>query len=245
MSGQPSRNEHPLSDPLDPLDPSAGVKRKRSSVGTPVSDQSSISSQSASPSASPNSDTLPPSRQDGTAATSVNNLPDIEGRDKDAGEEQAQTPTTSASAPTPTHAVVATSSLSDAHHNRLRYKPPQESRMPDKHWRLYIIKDGIELDVLHTHRQPSFLLGRDRTLADIYTDHPSCSKQHAVLQFREITRSEVQVILPFLVDLDSTNGTFVNGQRIPPHMFYELRASDVIKFASSTREYVLMDPDKI
>lgn len=30
----------------------------------------------------------------------------------------------------------------------------------------------------------SYLFGRERRVADVPTDHPSCSKQHAVLQFR-------------------------------------------------------------
>ena len=58
-----------------------------------------------------------------------------------------------------------------------------------------------ELPILYIHRQSSYLLGRDRKVADIPLDHPrykyclcsmqfngfflsSCSKQHAVLQYR-------------------------------------------------------------
>lgn len=33
-------------------------------------------------------------------------------------------------------------------------------------------------------RMSSYLFGRERRVADVPTDHPSCSKQHAVLQFR-------------------------------------------------------------
>lgn len=39
-------------------------------------------------------------------------------------------------------------------------------------------------DPLPIHRQSFYLFGRERRVADIPTDHPSCSKQHAVLQFR-------------------------------------------------------------
>lgn len=42
------------------------------------------------------------------------------------------------------------------------------------------------LDVLHISRQSCYLLGRDRAVADIPIDHPSISKQHAVIQFRNI-----------------------------------------------------------
>jgi smad nuclear-interacting protein 1 len=44
----------------------------------------------------------------------------------------------------------------------------------------------IHLDVLHISRQSCYLMGRDRAVADIPIDHPSISKQHAVIQFRNI-----------------------------------------------------------
>lgn len=34
------------------------------------------------------------------------------------------------------------------------------------------------------------------------------------------------IVKPFVIDLDSTNGTFVNDQEIPPSRYYELRARD-------------------
>ncbi|CAN0560954.1 unnamed protein product, partial [Laminaria digitata] len=37
---------------------------------------------------------------------------------------------------------------------------------------------------LHIHRQSAYLVGREKRVADIVVDHPSCSKQHAVIQFR-------------------------------------------------------------
>lgn len=37
-------------------------------------------------------------------------------------------------------------------------------------------------------RQSCYLFGRDRAIVDIPTEHPSCSKQHAVIQFRQITK---------------------------------------------------------
>lgn len=41
-------------------------------------------------------------------------------------------------------------------------------------------------DPLPIHRQSVYLFGRERRVADIPTDHPSCSKQHSVLQFRRV-----------------------------------------------------------
>lgn len=41
-------------------------------------------------------------------------------------------------------------------------------------------------DLLHISQQSCYLFGRDRGVVDIPLDHLSCSKQHAVLQFRLI-----------------------------------------------------------
>lgn len=46
------------------------------------------------------------------------------------------------------------------------------------------------LDLLHIHRQSAFLFGRDRNVVDVPIEHPSCSKQHAVLQFRQIVETD-------------------------------------------------------
>lgn len=43
---------------------------------------------------------------------------------------------------------------------------------------------GCLQEPLPIHRQSLYLFGRERRVADVPTDHPSCSKQHAVLQFR-------------------------------------------------------------
>ena len=65
---------------------------------------------------------------------------------------------------------------------------------------------------------------------------------------------------PFIIDLESTNGTLVNDEIIPVSRYYELRPSDgktfsfaqllpaytlhlVIKFGQSLREYVLLHDD--
>ncbi|KAG2216095.1 hypothetical protein INT45_010243 [Circinella minor] len=128
----------------------------------------------------------------------------------------------------------------------LKYNEPAEAAKPKDKWRLYVFKGDQQIDLLHIHRQSSFLLGRDRIVADIPIDHPSCSKQHAVLQYRLVPDTEndpsnkTKVVKPFIIDLGSTNGTFLNGDQIPSTRFVELRMKDVLKFGESTREYVLL-----
>lgn len=66
----------------------------------------------------------------------------------------------------------------------IKYSEPPEARIPKKRWRLYPFKNDEALPVMYIHRQSAYLLGRQRRIADIPIDHPSCSKQHAVLQYR-------------------------------------------------------------
>ncbi|XP_051825784.1 smad nuclear-interacting protein 1-like [Antechinus flavipes] len=127
----------------------------------------------------------------------------------------------------------------------IKYNEPLEARIPKKRWRLYPFKNDEVLPVMYIHRQSAYLLGRHRRIADIPIDHPSCSKQHAVFQYRlvEYTRADGTVgrrVRPYIIDLGSSNGTFLNNQRIEPQRYYELKEKDVLKFGFSSREYVLL-----
>ncbi|XP_018582454.1 smad nuclear-interacting protein 1 isoform X2 [Scleropages formosus] len=127
----------------------------------------------------------------------------------------------------------------------IKYNEPPEARIPKRRWRLYPFKNDEALPVMYIHRQSAYLLGRQRKIADIPIDHPSCSKQHAVFQYRlvEFTRSDGTTgrkVKPYIIDLGSGNGTYLNNQRIEPQRYYELKEKDVLKFGFSSREYVLL-----
>ncbi|OVA19169.1 Forkhead-associated (FHA) domain [Macleaya cordata] len=132
----------------------------------------------------------------------------------------------------------------------LLFTEPPDARKPNVRWRLYVFKAGKVLnEPLYIHRQSCYLFGRERRVADIPTDHPLCSKQHAVIQFRQVEKqqlddhgmlSDQQVIRPYLMDLGSTNGTFINDNRVEPQRYYELIEKDTIKFGNSSREYVIL-----
>jgi smad nuclear-interacting protein 1 len=138
----------------------------------------------------------------------------------------------------------------------LKWTEPPEARAPPSKpgWRLYVMKDGNpapdQKDPIKLRRS-CFLFGRDRPTVDIPTDHNSCSKQHAALVFRSVQANKNEellaydqvaerVIKPYLIDLQSTNGTKLNGKKIDDSRYYELRQFDVIQFGNSTREYMLM-----
>lgn len=146
----------------------------------------------------------------------------------------------------------------------LKFSEPPEARIPNTRWRLYVFrrkssdvkhaatdsdkKDDDLLDVYHISRQSAYLFGRERKVADIPVDHGSLSKQHCVLQYRALPSKSSSLIgeapklqcKPYLMDLESTNGTFINGVRLDAARYYELRRGDVITLGASTREYVLL-----
>ncbi|XP_061632677.1 smad nuclear-interacting protein 1 [Phyllopteryx taeniolatus] len=127
----------------------------------------------------------------------------------------------------------------------IKYNEPPEARIPKRRWRLYPFKNDEQLPVMYIHRQSAYLLGRQRKIADIPIDHPSCSKQHAVFQYRvvEFTRADGTTgrrVRPYIIDLASGNGTYLNNQRIEAQRYYELKEKDVLKFGFSSREYVLL-----
>lgn len=89
------------------------------------------------------------------------------------------------------------------------------------------------LQPLYIHRQSAYLVGRDRKIADFPVDHPSCSKQHAVFQYRSIPFEREghlgrRTVL-YIIDLGSSNGTYLNGERIEAQRYYELKEQDIVK----------------
>lgn len=145
---------------------------------------------------------------------------------------------------------------------QLKFKEPPEARAPNTKWRFFVFKKGQDtgvLETLHISKQSAYLMGRNQDIADIPLLHPSLSGQHAVLQYRAVpvrgngsinnngsnsdgiggttTRLSCQ---PYIMDLESTNGTFLNGVKIDAARYYQLKKGDVLTFGASTREYVLM-----
>ena len=119
----------------------------------------------------------------------------------------------------------------------LKYHEPAEARKPPakEAWRMYVFKDSDVLDTVELAQRSCWLFGREHAVTDFPIDHPSCSKQHAVIQFRYIEKKtefgdRIGKVKPFMIDLESANGTEVNGEAIPPGRYFELRDKDVVKF---------------
>jgi smad nuclear-interacting protein 1 len=131
----------------------------------------------------------------------------------------------------------------------LKYHEPPEARKPPpkEAWRMYVFKGQDLLETVELSERSCWLVGRERMVVDFPLDHPSCSKQHAVLQFRFVEKrneygDRIGKVKPYLIDLESANGSSVNGETIPGGRYVEVMDKDVIRFGLSSREYVLMLP---
>nr|POE48810.1 smad nuclear-interacting protein 1 [Quercus suber] len=131
----------------------------------------------------------------------------------------------------------------------LKYHEPPEARKPPakQPWRMYVFKQQDLVDTIYIHQRSVWLIGRDKLITDMLLEHPSISKQHAVIQFRHINSTneygdKTSKVKPYLLDLESANGTKLNGKAVEASRYIELVDADMIQFGDSEREYVLMLP---
>jgi smad nuclear-interacting protein 1 len=129
----------------------------------------------------------------------------------------------------------------------LKYHEPPEARKPSAKdaWKLFLFKGPDIVDTIELSIRSCWLVGRELAVVDMAAEHPSISSQHAVIQFRHVEKTnefgdKVGRVRPYLIDLDSANGTQLNQEVIPSSRYVELRNKDMIQFGYSTREYVLM-----
>ncbi|EFQ95732.1 hypothetical protein CFE70_009179 [Pyrenophora teres f. teres 0-1] len=135
----------------------------------------------------------------------------------------------------------------------LKYHEPAEARKPpaSQPWRIFVFKGDDVVDTIELWQKSCWLLGRAHEVADYVLEHPSSSGQHAVIQFRYITKTKEDEfgvkstsgkVKPYIIDLESSNGTELNGEDLEASRYFELRDKDVLKFGGSEREYVVMLP---
>jgi smad nuclear-interacting protein 1 len=133
----------------------------------------------------------------------------------------------------------------------VKYVEPPEAKVPKVMWQLHPFrnqegKDPEPLPVMHIHRRSCYLIGRDRKVVQFPMDHPSCSKQHAALQFRSLPYTKPsgersRRTKPYIIDLESANGTFLNDDKLESTRYYELKHGDEIRFGFSSRSFVILN----
>jgi smad nuclear-interacting protein 1 len=103
----------------------------------------------------------------------------------------------------------------------LKYHEPPEARKPpaSQQWRMYVFKGEEIVETIELSGQSCWLFGREEAVVDVLLEHGSCSKQHAVLQWRwreergEFGEKKGRV-KGYVLDLESANGTTVNGEDV-------------------------------
>ena len=124
----------------------------------------------------------------------------------------------------------------------IKYSTPLDSAIPSDGWRLYSFKKNSfePIDTYKLEKKHFFLIGKDKTVCNIIIDNVNVSRQHAVIQFRKIINNKKEEIKPYLIDLESKNGTFLNGVKLEDSKYYELMKKDIINFGDFNIEYILM-----
>uniref|UniRef100_A0A7N4UYK8 Protein phosphatase 1 regulatory subunit 8 n=2 Tax=Sarcophilus harrisii TaxID=9305 RepID=A0A7N4UYK8_SARHA len=80
-----------------------------------------------------------------------------------------------------------------------------------------------------------YLFGRNPDLCDFTIDHQSCSRVHAALVYHKHLKRV------FLIDLNSTHGTFLGHIRLEPHKPQQIPIDSTVSFGASTRAYTLRE----
>ena len=101
---------------------------------------------------------------------------------------------------------------------------PRPSRLPDGRLLLHLTEQSVGLVLGRSELGGDFT--PDLDLAPFDAQNSGVSRRHAALvQYNERLH---------LLDLESANGTFVNGRRVPPNTPMRLKDNDVVRLGSLT-----------
>ncbi|KAL9265065.1 FHA domain-containing protein [Drosera capensis] len=128
----------------------------------------------------------------------------------------------------------------------LLFTEPPDARKPDVRWRLYVFKGGEVLNdgdsrvpvmsknALEHKRLRNFSLIVTIGLGNSNVVHVKVEKERP-----DGTMSKQ--VRPYLMDLGSTNKTFLNDNPVEPQRYYELFEKDTIKFGNSSSGVIKKD----
>ncbi|EFJ46126.1 hypothetical protein VOLCADRAFT_82005 [Volvox carteri f. nagariensis] len=112
------------------------------------------------------------------------------------------------------------------------FNPPEWASQPCRVASLEVFTGGQRVLSIPVDIEPYYTLGRASDQVSIPLDHQSCSRVHAAL----VHHTDGRI---FLIDLQSTQGTLVDGRRIPPNKPVVLKDQTRIRFGELDSEYVV------
>lgn len=123
------------------------------------------------------------------------------------------------------------------------YEPPAWSTPPRAAFYFEVREGDQIIDKIPISVSGHYLIGR-LPLCDIVVDDATCSRQHAVIQFRPgdpepISGARADEV--YIYDLGSTSGTFVNVMPLQPKAYYPLYKGDTLQFGQYSCAFVLRD----
>lgn len=122
----------------------------------------------------------------------------------------------------------------------LPYKEPSWGGIPEKKYKLEVLKSGVILETIDLTLRSFYVFGR-LPVCDIPLAHPTISRYHAVIQYR-LQGDEKNPKGLYLYDLGSTHGSFWNGHKMKPNMYVRVRSGHMIRFGSSQRKFIIHGP---
>ncbi|KAF7708699.1 protein phosphatase 1, regulatory subunit 8b [Silurus meridionalis] len=115
------------------------------------------------------------------------------------------------------------------------FECPSWAGKPPPGLHLDVVKGDKLIEKLIIDEKKFYLFGRNPDLCDFTIDHQSCSRVHAALVYHKHLKRL------FLIDLNSTHGTFLGHIRLEPHKPQQVPIDSTMSFGASTRVYTIRE----
>ncbi|KAG5271438.1 hypothetical protein AALO_G00179750 [Alosa alosa] len=115
------------------------------------------------------------------------------------------------------------------------FECPSWAGKPPPGLHLDVVKGDKLVEKLIIDEKKFYLFGRNPDMCDFTIDHQSCSRAHAALVYHKHLKRV------FLIDLNSTHGTFLGHIRLEPHKPQQVPIDSTMSFGASTRFYTIRE----
>lgn len=115
-----------------------------------------------------------------------------------------------------------------------------DEKQESQEFSLEVLKSGQIIETIHlpvnNGGKSFYIFGRQSDAVDVVMEHPSLSRQHAILQYRNDGAL-------MLLDYKSAQGTYLNKELVSSETYSRVYVGDMIKFGASTRLYIVNGPE--